>query len=706
MSAGTLKLTNNSTAVVGTSTLFTTDLKPGDFITATIGGVLYTLPVDTITSNTAATLVSPFTGPTTTGAAWAAVPRKVLSQVTADLVAQTTAAMRGMNNDKANWQSFYSAAGDINITLPDGTKVPGPSWAKMAGLVSSSQQWRGNLPAAANLNAYGPTPDFTGTWNRSSNTNTTGAYGFPEDNGQGILEVFAGGSYGGMQRYTVSMNGNVYVRSLTAAWNGVDGPWGEWSLCGVNTRPGIYSGDLNLLVTPGVWSVGDSNTGTTNAPSVFGQTTSNGICEVILRNAGNTVLQRFTTTTSSATTYNYTWQRTLYGTTWSPWELVGKKALNDLGIGLTNLTVLGSFDWQQADFATGAVYLTNTSAWVNTPAGVSYPANTQVYVQIDGITSSGTVIELTLIANQANDANWRVYRVRIANAKGSRTFSVRQLFTSTDVVPVANGGTGATTPGGARSALQLGDSATKNVGTGAGTVAAGDDSRLVNAASAKGSSYTGVIDFLNNSTSGDFGESVIVRSAHGQTIGSEFVNNVIKVFANDGTFTRFQHRVTTYHAARIVVAPVAGGAATFEFAQTGNAVASGAWVNAGSDERIKDDITPIESPRDILMNIRSATWRYRHKGSAGRFGIGVIANDLGKYFPEAVINTGPRELDDGTVIDDVLAVEAGDSGAMVAVHHAVLQSLVEENNSQQLEIEALKSDMEGLKKIVEGLITR
>lgn len=706
MSAGTLKLTNNSTAVVGTSTLFTTDLKPGDFITTTIGGVLYTLPVDTVTSNTAATLVSPFTGPTTTGAAWAAVPRKVLSQVTADLVAQTTAAMRGMNNDKANWQSFYSAAGDINITLPDGTKVPGPSWAKMAGLVSSSQQWRGNLSAAANLNAYGPTPDFTGIWNRSSNTNTTAEYGFPEDNGQGILEVFAGGSYGGMQRYTVSMNGNVYVRSLTAAWNGVDGPWGEWSLCGVNTRPGIYSGDLNLLVTPGVWSVGDSNTGTTNAPSVFGQTTSNGICEVILRNAGNTVLQRFTTTTSSATTYNYTWQRTLYGTTWSPWELVGKKALNDLGIGLTNLTVLGSFDWQQADFATGAVYLTNTSAWVNTPAGVSYPANTQVYVQIDGITSSGTVIELTLIANQANDANWRVYRVRIANAKGSRTFSVRQLFTSTDVVPVANGGTGATTPAGARSALQLGDSATKNVGTGAGTVAAGDDSRLVNAASAKGSSYTGVIDFLNNSTSGDFGESVIVRSAHGQTIGSEFVNNVIKVFANDGAFTRFQHRVTTYHAARIVVAPVAGGAATFEFAQTGNAVASGSWVNAGSDERIKTNIKPIENPRDILMGIRAATWEYTHKGSVGRFGIGVIANDISKYFPDGVINTGSRELGDGTKIDDVLAVEAGDSGVSVALHHAVLQSLVEENRTQQLEIEALKSDMEELKKMVEGFITK
>ncbi|WP_313610026.1 pyocin knob domain-containing S74 family peptidase [Atlantibacter hermannii] len=632
------------------------------------------------------------------------MPRKALNQVTADLVAQTTAAMRGMNNDKANWQSFYSAAGDINITLPDGTKVPGPSWAKMAGLVSSSQQWRGNLPAAANLNAYGPTPDFTGTWNRSSNTNTTAAYGFPEDNGQGILEVFAGGRYGGMQRYTVSMNGNVYVRSLTGAWNGVDGPWGEWSLCGVNTRPGIYSGDLNLLVTPGVWSVGDSNTGTTNAPSVFGQTTSNGICEVILRNAGNTVLQRFTTMTSSATTYNYTWQRTLYGTTWSPWELVGKKALNDLGLGWSAITTLSSFDWQQFDALSGQIFRVAIENMSNLPPGITFTNGTGVYVLVNGTSSGGARFSLEVIPDTATDPNYKIYKVLVVGAKGARTFSVRQVFTNTDVVPVANGGTGAATPAGARSALQLGDSATKNVGSTSGTVAAGDDPRILNAASYKGSSYTGVIDFLNNSTSGDFGESVIVRSAHGQTIGSEFVNNVIKVFANDGAFTRFQHRVTTYHAARIVVAPVTGGAATFEFAQTGNAVASGSWVNAGSDERIKTKIKPIENPREILMGIRAATWEYTHKGSVGRFGIGVIANDISKYFPDGVINTGSRELGDGTKIEDVLAVEAGDSGVSVALHHAVLQSLVEENRSQQLEIEALKSDMEKLKKMVEGLV--
>lgn len=46
------------------------------------------------------------------------------------------------------------------------------------------------------------------------------------------------------------------------------------------------------------------------------------------------------------------------------------------------------------------------------------------------------------------------------------------------------GGSGAGTPEGARNAFGLGDSATKNVGTTAGTVAAGDDSRLVNLKSA------------------------------------------------------------------------------------------------------------------------------------------------------------------------------------------------------------------------------
>ncbi|HIC8709710.1 TPA: tail fiber domain-containing protein [Citrobacter freundii] len=128
MSAGTLTLTNNSAAVAGSGTAFTTEVAAGDFIVVTVGGIPYTLPVKTIESNTGLTLVSNFTGPTQSGAAWSAVPRVALNMVTAALVAQSAEALRGLNYDKQNWQQVYSAAGSITVKLPDGTTFTGPSW--------------------------------------------------------------------------------------------------------------------------------------------------------------------------------------------------------------------------------------------------------------------------------------------------------------------------------------------------------------------------------------------------------------------------------------------------------------------------------------------------------------------------------------------------------------------------------------------------
>ncbi|HEU5085680.1 MAG TPA: hypothetical protein VFU14_20230 [Acidimicrobiales bacterium] len=57
-------------------------------------------------------------------------------------------------------------------------------------------------------------------------------------------------------------------------------------------------------------------------------------------------------------------------------------------------------------------------------------------------------------------------------------------------VPVADGGTGASTPAGARTNLELGNAATRNVGTAAGTVAAGDDARLSDARTPTDASVT------------------------------------------------------------------------------------------------------------------------------------------------------------------------------------------------------------------------
>ncbi|MET6595969.1 phage tail protein [Citrobacter portucalensis] len=132
MSAGTLTLTNNSAAVSGSGTSFTTELAAGDFTVVTVGGIPYTLPVKTVNSNTSLTLVSNFTGPTQSGAAWSAVPRVAMNMVTAALVAQSAEALRGLNYDKQNWQQVFSGTGTITVRLPDGTNFTGPSWKYLA----------------------------------------------------------------------------------------------------------------------------------------------------------------------------------------------------------------------------------------------------------------------------------------------------------------------------------------------------------------------------------------------------------------------------------------------------------------------------------------------------------------------------------------------------------------------------------------------
>lgn len=137
MSAGTITLTNGSAIVGGAGTSFATELAAGDFIVSTVGGVPYTLPVKSVESNTQLTLVSNFTGPTQSGAAWSAVPRVALNMVTAALVAQSAEALRGLNYDKQNWQQVYSAAGNITVKLPDGTTFTGPSWKYLSDKLSN-----------------------------------------------------------------------------------------------------------------------------------------------------------------------------------------------------------------------------------------------------------------------------------------------------------------------------------------------------------------------------------------------------------------------------------------------------------------------------------------------------------------------------------------------------------------------------------------
>lgn len=149
MSAGTITLSHGSAIVGGSGTSFATELAAGDFIVSTVGGVPYTLPVKTVDSNTQVTLVSNFTGPTQSGAAWSAIPRVALNMVTAALVAQSAEALRGLNYDKQNWQQIFSGSGDITVKLPDGGSWNGPSWNS---LTTSVLMKKDNLSGIADQN--------------------------------------------------------------------------------------------------------------------------------------------------------------------------------------------------------------------------------------------------------------------------------------------------------------------------------------------------------------------------------------------------------------------------------------------------------------------------------------------------------------------------------------------------------------------------
>jgi hypothetical protein len=153
MPAGTIALTNNSTAVTGSGTSFTTEIKANDFIVAIVGGVTYTLGVQSVDSATGVTLITAYNGPTASGVAWTAVPNAALVGITAQVAADVAKAIRGLNLDKANWQQVYSSSGNITVTLPDGSQYSGPSWLSLSSSLNTlSSSISGKMDKSQNLN--------------------------------------------------------------------------------------------------------------------------------------------------------------------------------------------------------------------------------------------------------------------------------------------------------------------------------------------------------------------------------------------------------------------------------------------------------------------------------------------------------------------------------------------------------------------------
>lgn len=137
MAAGTITLTNNSKNVSGSGTAFTTAAKAGTFITVIIGQVPYTVAVESVTSNTALVLVSPFDGPTSGGLAWEATAPEVMALATMGVTVQAQKALRMMIADATNWRGIFSNQDSVTVVLPNGQQFTGPSWGKLSSDMSA-----------------------------------------------------------------------------------------------------------------------------------------------------------------------------------------------------------------------------------------------------------------------------------------------------------------------------------------------------------------------------------------------------------------------------------------------------------------------------------------------------------------------------------------------------------------------------------------
>ncbi len=134
MAAGTLNVTNNSKAVTGSGTTFTS-LKAGDFLSLVVGQVPYTVAIESIQSNTALTLALPFDGPTSTGLAWDSVSRDTMSLATMGVTVQAQKALRMLIADEKNWRAIFGDAEQISVTLPNGAVMQGMSWGYLSSLL-------------------------------------------------------------------------------------------------------------------------------------------------------------------------------------------------------------------------------------------------------------------------------------------------------------------------------------------------------------------------------------------------------------------------------------------------------------------------------------------------------------------------------------------------------------------------------------------
>ncbi|MCK0554301.1 tail fiber domain-containing protein [Pantoea ananatis] len=220
----------------------------------------------------------------------------------------------------------------------------------------------------------------------------------------------------------------------------------------------------------------------------------------------------------------------------------------------------------------------------------------------------------------------------------------------------------------------LGNSASRNVGTTSGTVAAGDDSRITGALQKSGGTVTGafravVASFSLAGGTGDKNDIVGV-TGDGNTGSTGYVGAWQYKWYNDiwyAGITRGSGGDTRSYSI-FYNGSSTGTSRLWAFNVDGSLSGAGAYIN-GSDERHKSEITLVENPLSAVLSWRGAKFDVKD----GVRTAGLIAQDVEKWCPEAIKTYGDRTFSDGEVIKDFKYLDI--SGASAAYHNEAIRSL-------------------------------
>lgn len=259
-----------------------------------------------------------------------------------------------------------------------------------------------------------------------------------------------------------------------------------------------------------------------------------------------------------------------------------------------------------------------------------------------------------LAAALGNDAN---FSTTISAALGNR------LRVDTN----AQGLTG-TQQTNAQTNLGLGNAATRNVGTTAGTVSAGDDSRFTNGAfstltvagsavwhagnfnpasyaPAASPTFSGAIvtGAVSSPMTADSTASIQVRNNGGSGDGALAM---ISFLAQGAYGIKMGVRADGYFGL--------GGwsrAAWSWYSAPNSDMVAGGNITAYSDPELKDDVSPIADAIDIIRQLDGVRFTWNHKtrliGRPGERDVGVLADQVEAVLPEIVGRSIPDDENDG-----------------------------------------------------------